>query len=148
MADEHEQPDDLGNPGDGELRDILQGLRRVAVVGISDREDRASHGIARFLIERGLDVVGVNPTLQEVLGRPVYPTLAAVPGEHVPVLLHETLEWLSPAAGEWFLDGTAGAGGHAAEIAARLGESGFLVCADADPKMVAAASGRLAFIRC
>ncbi len=80
MADEPETTDDLGNPDDAGLRDILKGLRRVAVVGISDREDRASHGIAKFLIDRGLDVVGVNPALQQVLGRPVYPSLADVPG--------------------------------------------------------------------
>ncbi len=78
MSDEHEA---TGNPDDAELRAILQRMRRVAVVGISDKEDRASHGIARYLIGRGLDVVGVNPALREVLGRPVYPTVAEVPGE-------------------------------------------------------------------
>ena len=68
------------NPADDEIRALLAGLRRVAVVGISDREDRASHGIAKFLIGLGVDVVGVNPLLNEVLGRPVYATLAAGPG--------------------------------------------------------------------
>jgi len=46
------------------------------------------------------------------------------------------LEWLAPAPGEVFLDGTTGAGGHAAEIAARIGPGGFMVCADADPSML------------
>jgi len=55
---------------------------------------------------------------------------------HIPVLLHETLEWLAPASGEIFLDGTTGVGGHAAEIAARIGPRGLLVCADADPSML------------
>ena len=55
---------------------------------------------------------------------------------HIPVLLQETLEWLAPAPGEIFLDGTTGAGGHAAEIAARIGPRGLLVCADADPSML------------
>jgi predicted CoA-binding protein len=81
VTDTPENSDDLGNPGDAALRDMLTKLRRVAVVGVSDREERASHGIAKFLIGRGLDVVGVNPALQEVLGRPVYPSLADVPGE-------------------------------------------------------------------
>ena len=55
---------------------------------------------------------------------------------HTPVLLQETLELLTPAPGEVFLDGTTGGGGHAAAIAARIGPQGFLVCADADPSML------------
>ena len=62
---------------------------------------------------------------------------------HTPVLLHETLEWMTPAPGEIFLDGTTGAGGHAAEIAARVGPRGLLVCADADPSMLEIAASRL-----
>lgn len=73
--------DDFQNPADEVVRALLAGMRRVAVVGISDRDDRASHGIARFLVGAGIDVVGVNPALSEVLGRPVYPSLAEVPGD-------------------------------------------------------------------
>ena len=62
---------------------------------------------------------------------------------HIPVLLHETLEGLAPAPGEIFLDGTTGAGGHAAEIAPRIGPRGLLVCADADPSMLGIAGRRL-----
>ena len=62
---------------------------------------------------------------------------------HIPVLLQETLEWLAPAPGGIFLDGTTGAGGHAAEIAARIGPQGLLVCADADPSMLEIAGRRL-----
>jgi 16S rRNA (cytosine1402-N4)-methyltransferase len=53
------------------------------------------------------------------------------------------LRLLSPAPGEVFLDGTAGAGGHAEEIARRIGPDGILVCADLDPSMLAVASERL-----
>jgi 16S rRNA (cytosine1402-N4)-methyltransferase len=63
--------------------------------------------------------------------------------EHIPVLFQETLRLLSPAPGEVFLDGTTGAGGHAEEIARRIGPSGILVCADADPGMLDVASARL-----
>ena len=67
-------------PDDAAVTALLRGMKRVAVVGISDKTDRASHGIARFLSGLGVEVVGVNPTLTEVLGVPVYPTLADVPG--------------------------------------------------------------------
>ncbi|GAB4363834.1 MAG: 16S rRNA (cytosine(1402)-N(4))-methyltransferase RsmH [Deltaproteobacteria bacterium] len=53
------------------------------------------------------------------------------------------MELLAPAPGECFLDGTVGGGGHAAEIAARVGPSGRVVCADADPAMLAGAAQRL-----
>ena len=62
------------------IRRLLGGMLSIAVVGISDKPDRASHGIARFLIGRGFAVVGVNPVLEDVLDIKVYPTLAAVPG--------------------------------------------------------------------
>jgi 16S rRNA (cytosine1402-N4)-methyltransferase len=58
------------------------------------------------------------------------------------------LRLLSPAPGEVFLDGTAGAGGHAEEIARRVGPGGILVCADADPGMLVVASKRLGAFPC
>ena len=53
------------------------------------------------------------------------------------------MELLAPAPGEVFLDGTTGGGGHAAEIAPRLGPLGLLVCADADPSMLEIAGREL-----
>lgn len=58
----------------------LTGLRRVAVVGLSGDPARASHGVAQALLRRGVDVVPVNPTVDEVLGRRAYPDIASVPG--------------------------------------------------------------------
>lgn len=72
----------FNNPPDPRVKEILEGMKRVAVVGISAKEDRASHGIARFLQGLGLDVVGVNPVLTEpVLGMEIYPSLMEVPGQ-------------------------------------------------------------------
>ncbi|MCP4574429.1 MAG: CoA-binding protein [bacterium] len=57
-------------------------MRRVAVVGLSAKPDRASYGVTRFLVGRDLDVVGVNPVLKEkVLDLEIFPTLADVPGK-------------------------------------------------------------------
>lgn len=55
---------------------------------------------------------------------------------------------LSPAPGEVFLDGTAGAGGHAEEIALGIGPDGILVCADGDASMLALAAERLRAFPC
>lgn len=63
---------------------------------------------------------------------------------HVPVLFQETIEWLRPVPGSVFLDGTAGAGGHAEAIAERIGPDGLLVICDGDPAMLEVAKARLA----
>jgi predicted CoA-binding protein len=54
-------------------------LETWAVVGCSPRPTRPSHGVARFLIERGYDVIPINPHADEVLGRRCYPSLRDVP---------------------------------------------------------------------
>ena len=46
---------------DEEIRDILLSTRRIAVVGASDRPARPSHGVSRFLVDRGYGMVPVNP---------------------------------------------------------------------------------------
>ncbi|MFA6407179.1 MAG: 16S rRNA (cytosine(1402)-N(4))-methyltransferase RsmH [Candidatus Paceibacterota bacterium] len=51
---------------------------------------------------------------------------------HKPVLLHETIQILNPQEGECFIDGTLGGGGHAREIAKRLGKEGTLIALDWD----------------
>ncbi len=69
------------NPTDDRIKTILSEMKRIAVVGISAKEDRASHGIARFLVGQGFEVVGVNPVLKEpVMGLQIYPSLNEVPG--------------------------------------------------------------------
>lgn len=69
------------NPPDDVTRSVLEGMKRVAVVGLSDRPDRASYGVTRFLVGRGLDVVGVNPALATgVLGLKVHAELSEVAG--------------------------------------------------------------------
>ena len=69
------------NPSDEVIRDLLKNMRRVAVVGLSSREDRASNGIAKFLVGQGLDVVGVNPMQNEpVHGIPMFAGLPNVSG--------------------------------------------------------------------
>jgi len=62
---------------------------------------------------------------------------------HVPVLLHETLDLLAPAAGETAVDCTLGRGGHAAAILPRLGPGGTYVGLDLDPANIAHARERL-----
>jgi predicted CoA-binding protein len=61
-----------------DIRELLLSTRRIALVGASDRPDRASHEVMGFLLARGYDVTPVNPTLagREIHGRRVVATLA------------------------------------------------------------------------
>lgn len=54
---------------------------RIVVVGLSPKPQRPSNDVASFLLERGFEVVPVNPRATKVLGRECYPSLDDVPGE-------------------------------------------------------------------
>ncbi|OGW36116.1 MAG: 16S rRNA (cytosine(1402)-N(4))-methyltransferase [Nitrospirae bacterium GWD2_57_9] len=56
--------------------------------------------------------------------------------EHVPVLLSEAVDLLSPKPGGVYVDGTLGAGGHAAEILTRSAPDGVLIGLDQDAEAV------------
>jgi hypothetical protein len=66
-------------PSDATLRSILSQTRTIAVVGLSSKPHRDSHGVARYLQHRGYKVVPVNPNETEVLGETAYPSLLDVP---------------------------------------------------------------------
>ncbi|VAX42629.1 16S rRNA (cytosine(1402)-N(4))-methyltransferase, partial [hydrothermal vent metagenome] len=63
---------------------------------------------------------------------------------HIPVLLEEILDRLDPKPGETFVDCTAGLGGHAAAVGARLAPGGRIVLNDADAGNLERAAGRVA----
>jgi predicted CoA-binding protein len=60
---------------------ILRSFRVWAVVGCSSNRLRASHGVSRYLLRTGYEVVPVNPNETEVHGLTAYPDLRAVPDE-------------------------------------------------------------------
>jgi 16S rRNA (cytosine1402-N4)-methyltransferase len=65
------------------------------------------------------------------------------PPRHVPVLAHEVLDWLRPAAGQIIVDGTLGGGGHTRLLAEAVGPTGTVLSLDRDPGAVEAATERL-----
>ena len=76
MSDVEIQP---YTPSDKTLRLILDEARTIAVVGLSPKPERDSHGVSRYLQRRGYRVVPVNPNETEVLGETAYPSLLDVP---------------------------------------------------------------------
>lgn len=79
---------------------ILSEAKTVAVVGISDKPERPSHGVARFLQEKGYRVIPVNPLLDSVLGEKAYRSLSDVPGKVDLVDVFRKSEEVPPIADE------------------------------------------------
>ena len=61
---------------------ILESEKNVAVVGISDKEERDSFKVAKYLIEHGFNVIPVNPVLKQWLGIKAYANLKDAAAEH------------------------------------------------------------------
>ena len=60
------------------LQEIFD-LKTIAVVGISDNPERPSNFVAKFLEERGYNIIPVNPNLSEWDGKKCYPDLLSIP---------------------------------------------------------------------
>jgi predicted CoA-binding protein len=65
-------------PGEwGRIEAILRTSRRIAVVGLSPKPERPSHGVASYLKNSGYTIIPVRPTGTTILGEPVQPNLRA-----------------------------------------------------------------------
>ena len=62
-----------------EIANLLQSAHTIAVVGLSNKPWRASHGVSEYMQRSGYRIIPVNPELTEVLGERCYPNLEAVP---------------------------------------------------------------------
>jgi predicted CoA-binding protein len=67
-------------PTNAEVKALLEKSKNVAIVGISNKEDRASYQVARWLQQNShFTLFFVNPVIDEVLGQKTYPSLAEIP---------------------------------------------------------------------
>jgi predicted CoA-binding protein len=95
---------DHDNYPDSYIRGILNTVKTIAMVGASANTSRPSYFAYKYLLERGYQVIAVNPGLagQELLGRKVYGRLADIPepvdmvdifrsSAHAPAIVKEAL---------------------------------------------------------
>ena len=68
------------NPLEGEIKDILEKHKIIAIVGLSDKPERDSYQVAEYLKDHGYTIIPVNPTKTEILGEKSYPDLLSIPG--------------------------------------------------------------------
>jgi predicted CoA-binding protein len=64
-----------------DLHQIATHTRTIALIGASNKPNRPSYGVMKFLLSKGYTVYPVNPTLhgQKIHGQPVYVSLAECP---------------------------------------------------------------------
>ena len=84
---------------DDDIRKIYS-LKNIAVVGMSKNPDKAAHYVPKYLIEKGFNVIPVNPTATEILGRKCYSSLLDVAGTIDVVDVFRPSEQLMPVIEE------------------------------------------------
>jgi predicted CoA-binding protein len=69
------------NYDDSYIRGILNTVKTIAMVGASAKDNRPSYFAFKYLMERGYNMIPVNPGLagKELLGRTIYARLSDIP---------------------------------------------------------------------
>ena len=67
------------NPPTSQIRSILLQAKTIAVVGISEREDRASNYVSDYMQSQGYKIYPVNPNIEEWFGSKSYDSIEDVP---------------------------------------------------------------------
>jgi len=88
---------------ENEILNVLKGYKNIATIGFSKDPSKPSHQVPKFLISKGYNVIPVNPTVNEILGRKSYKSILEVPekievvevfrpSSEVPKIVDEVLE--------------------------------------------------------
>jgi uncharacterized protein len=63
------------------IYELLARAKTIAVVGLSERPMRPSHGVSAYMQAAGYKIIPVNPRITEALGEKAYSSLLEVPPE-------------------------------------------------------------------
>jgi predicted CoA-binding protein len=90
------------NPEPEQIRQLLNSVHSIAVVGLSPNQSRPSFSVASGLQSLGYRVIPVRPMIAEVLGEKAFPDLESLPElpdivdvfrapEHVPAIVESCI---------------------------------------------------------
>lgn len=79
-----------------DIDSILRASKTIAVVGITDREDRPGYSVPAYLQAQGYRIIPVNPEIDRVLGEEAYAALTDVKEPVDVVLLFRRSEKVPP----------------------------------------------------
>lgn len=63
---------------DAEITSLLERVKTIAVVGLSPKEIRPSHRVAKHMQEAGYQIFPVRPAVSEILGEKAYASLCDI----------------------------------------------------------------------
>ena len=66
---------DTENPGPETLKEIMESVRSIAVIGISRNPEKPARRVPSYLAAKGYDVIPINPFVDEILGKKARDTL-------------------------------------------------------------------------
>jgi predicted CoA-binding protein len=69
----------FSNPSTNEIRTILKESKTIAVIGISEREDRASKYVSEYMQREGYTIYPVNPNIDEWNGIKAFDSVTDIP---------------------------------------------------------------------
>lgn len=73
-----DESNDPYNPGPEELKDLMEAVRTIAVVGISRNPEKPARRVPSYLAAKGYDIIPVNPFIDKILGKHAYDSLEEV----------------------------------------------------------------------
>jgi hypothetical protein len=76
------------------IREILEQGKTLAVVGLSSKTSRPSHGVSAFMQRHGYRIIPVNPHEESVLGEKAFASLDAVPEPFEVVVIFRRSEYV------------------------------------------------------
>ena len=91
------------NPEPEQIRQLLNSVHSIAIVGLSPNQARPSYGVASGLQSLGYRIIPVRPMVAEVLGEKAFPDLENIPElpdivdvfrapEHVPAIVESCIK--------------------------------------------------------
>ncbi|HLJ87882.1 MAG TPA: CoA-binding protein [Candidatus Angelobacter sp.] len=97
-----------------EISELLQRVKTIAVVGLSDSPLRPSYGVSAYLQQHGYRIIPVNPSIKGALGEKAVATLSDIRekidlvdifrrSEFVPEVVEEAIQLRIPAI--WMQEG-------------------------------------------
>ena len=81
---------------DDEIRRVLSDSKTIAVVGLSAKPWRPSHGVSEYMKSKGYRVIPVNPNLTDALGEKAYARLEDIPEKIDIVNIFRRSEFVAP----------------------------------------------------
>ncbi len=119
---------------DNQIKKILQDAHTIATVGFSTNYERPGYYVPEYLITQGYNVIPVNPTTHEIMGKQSYPDLVSIPekvdivqifrrAEDVPPIVEQAIQIGAKVV--WMQEGIVNE-----QAAKRAEEAGLLVVMD------------------